>query len=110
VCVRRLKELIKVKAFQVVPVELEAVLLAHPDIADARVIGVPDDEAEEVPMAFIVAAGERRLTLDELDACFEGQLAHYKRVRRVEYIDGIPKSASGKILRRLLRGQHAQAA
>jgi 4-coumarate--CoA ligase len=72
-CVRRLKELIKVKAFQVAPAELEAVFLAHPDIADAAVIGVPDDEAGEVPMAFLVAAGGRRLTLDELDACFEGQ-------------------------------------
>jgi len=110
VCVRRPKELIKVKAFQVAPVEFEAVLLAHPDIADAAVIGVPDDEAGEVPMAFLVAAGERRLTLDELDAFFEGQLGHYKRVRRVEYIDAIAKSASGKIMRRLLRGQPAQAA
>jgi acyl-CoA synthetase (AMP-forming)/AMP-acid ligase II len=106
----RLKELIKVKGFQVAPAELEAVLVAHPDIADAAVIGVPDDEAGEVPAAFLVAAGDRRLTLDELDAWFEGQLAHYKRVRQVEYVDAIPKSASGKILRRLLRVQPAQAA
>jgi acyl-CoA synthetase (AMP-forming)/AMP-acid ligase II len=106
----RLKELIKVKGFQVAPAELEAVLVAHPDVADAAVIGVPDDEAGEVPAAFLVAAGDRRLTLEELDAWFEGQLAHYKRVRQVEYIDAIPKSASGKILRRLLRVQPAQAA
>jgi 4-coumarate--CoA ligase len=106
----RLKELIKVKGFQVAPAELEAVLLAHPDIADAAVIGVPDDEAGEVPAAFLVAAGDRRLTCEDLDAWFEGKLAHYKRVRQIEYLDGIPKSASGKILRRLLRSRPAQAA
>ena len=106
----RLKELIKVKGFQVAPAELEAVLLAHPEIADAAVVGVPDEEAGEVPVAFLVAAGDRRLTLDELDDWFEGQLAHYKRVRRVAYLDAIPKSASGKILRRLLRDRPAQAA
>jgi 4-coumarate--CoA ligase len=70
----RLKELIKVKGFQVAPAELEAVLLAHPDIADAAVIGVPDDEAGEVPAAFLVAAGDRRLTCEDLDAWFEGKL------------------------------------
>ena len=106
----RLKELIKVKGFQVAPAELEAVLLAHPEIADAAVVGIPDEEAGEVPAAFLVAAGDRRLTLEELDDWFEGQLAHYKRVRRVAYLDAIPKSASGKILRRLLRGRPAQAA
>jgi 4-coumarate--CoA ligase len=106
----RLKELIKVKGFQVAPAELEAVLLAHPDVADAAVIGMPDEEAGEVPAAFLVAAGERRLTCEDLDTLFDGQLAHYKRVRRVEYLDAIPKSASGKILRRLLRARSAQAA
>jgi len=106
----RLKELIKVKGFQVAPAELEAVLLAHPEVADAAVIGVPDEEAGEIPVAFLVAAGDRRLTLEDLDAWFEGQLAHYKRIRRVEYLDAIPKSASGKILRRLLRTRPAQAA
>jgi acyl-CoA synthetase (AMP-forming)/AMP-acid ligase II len=106
----RLKELIKMKAFQVAPAELEAVLVAHPDIADAAVVGEPDEEAGEIPVAYLVAAGDRRLTLDEIDAWFEGKLAHYKRVRRVDYIDAIPKSASGKILRRLLRARPSQAA
>jgi acyl-CoA synthetase (AMP-forming)/AMP-acid ligase II len=106
----RLKELIKVKGFQVAPAELEAVLLAHPDVADAAVIGMPDEEAGEVPAAFLVAAGERRLNCADLDAWFDGQLAHYKRVRVVEYLDAIPKSASGKILRRLLRARPAQVA
>jgi acyl-CoA synthetase (AMP-forming)/AMP-acid ligase II len=106
----RLKELIKVKGFQVAPAELEAVLLSHPEVADAAVIGVPDDEAGEVPMAYLVATGAHRLTLEDIEAWFEGRLAHYKRVRRVEYIDAIPKSPSGKILRRLLRARPAQAA
>jgi 4-coumarate--CoA ligase len=106
----RLKELIKMKGFQVAPAELEAVLVAHPDIADAAVVGEPDEEAGEIPVAYLVAAGDRRLTRDEIDAWFEGRLAHYKRVRRVEYLDAIPKSASGKILRRLLRARPAQAA
>jgi 4-coumarate--CoA ligase len=106
----RLKELIKVKGFQVAPAELEAVLLAHPDVADAAVIGVHDDEAGEVPAAYLVAAGERRLTCEDLDAWFDGKLAHYKWVRQIEYLDAIPKSASGKILRRLLRAPPAQAA
>ena len=105
----RLKELIKFKGFQVAPAELEAVLVAHPDVADAAVVGMPDDEAGEVPVAFLVGAGDRRLTLEETDAWFEGQLAHYKRVRRVEYLDAIPKSASGKILRRLLRTRPSPA-
>lgn len=101
----RLKELIKVKGFQVAPAEIEAVLVTHPGIADAAVIGIPDEEAGEVPMAFLVSAGGEALTLRDLDAWFEGQLAHYKRVRRIEYVEAIPKSASGKILRRLLRAR-----
>lgn len=99
----RVKELIKVKGFQVAPAELEAVLLAHPGIADAAVIGVPDDEAGEVPMAFVVATGDTAPTLAEVQAFLEGKLAHYKQVRRLEIVAEVPKSASGKILRRVLR-------
>ncbi len=106
----RLKELIKYKGFQVAPAELEAVLVAHPRIADAAVIGVPDDEAGEIPVAFLVAAGEDRPTLEELQAWFEDRLAHYKKVHRIEYVDAIPKSASGKILRRFLRDRAVPAA
>ena len=106
----RLKELIKVKGFQVAPAELEAVLVSHPQVADAAVVGVPDEAAGEIPMAFLVAAGDECLTLEEVTAWFEGKLAHYKRVGRIAYVDAIPKSASGKILRRVLREPPATAA
>ncbi|MEZ5714150.1 MAG: AMP-binding protein [Paracoccaceae bacterium] len=100
----RLKELVKYKGFQVAPAELEAELLTHPAIVDAAVIGVPDAEAGELPMAFIVAApGAQAPTLDEVKTYLETRLAHYKQVRVLEVVDEIPKSASGKILRRLLR-------
>ena len=100
----RLKELIKYKGFQVAPAEVEAALITHPKVADIGVIGVPDDEAGELPMAFIVAApGAEPPTLEELQAHLEGQLSHYKQVRLMRVVDAIPKAASGKILRRVLR-------
>jgi acyl-CoA synthetase (AMP-forming)/AMP-acid ligase II len=104
--VDRLKELIKYKGYQVPPAELEAVLLSHPAIADAAVIGVHDaDSGEEIPKAFVVKQKSER---DDLDAAavmefVAGQVAPYKKVRQVEFIDAIPKSASGKILRKDLR-------
>ena len=98
--VDRLKELIKYKGFQVPPAELEALLLSHPKIADAAVIGVPDEEAGELPKAFVVPNGD----LDETEVMeyVAGQVAPHKKVRLVEMTDEIPKSASGKILRRVL--------
>ena len=99
--VDRLKELIKYKGYQVAPAELEAVLLTHPAISDAAVIGVPDEEAGEVPKAFVVAGGA--VTPEEVSAYVAERVAPYKRVRAVELLDEIPKSPSGKILRRLLR-------
>ncbi|MBE7471136.1 MAG: 4-coumarate--CoA ligase family protein [Anaerolineae bacterium] len=98
--VDRLKELIKYKGLQVAPAELEAVLLSHPAVADAAVIPSPDEEAGEVPKAFVVLRGEA--APDELMAFVAERVAPYKRIRRLETIDQIPKSASGKILRRLL--------
>jgi acyl-CoA synthetase (AMP-forming)/AMP-acid ligase II len=99
--VDRLKELIKVKAFQVAPAELEALLLKHPKIADAAVFGVADEESGEVPKAVVVA--REPLTGDEVMAFVAEHVAHYKRLRYVVFADAIPKSPSGKILRRLLR-------
>lgn len=102
--VDRLKELIKYKGFQVPPAELEGLLLTHPGIADAAVIGVPDDEAGELPKAFITLAPGAELTADDVKEFVAGQVASYKQIRIVEFIDEVPKSASGKILRRELRG------
>lgn len=99
----RLKELIKYKGFQVAPAELEDVLLSHPGIADAAVIGVPDDEAGELPAAFIVQAAGQSLTPEAVMAHAAERLANYKHIRQVTFLDAIPKSASGKILRRELR-------
>jgi acyl-CoA synthetase (AMP-forming)/AMP-acid ligase II len=98
--VDRAKELIKYKGFQVPPAELEAVLLTHPDIADAAVIPCPDDEAGEVPKAFVVLKGEA--AAEEIMDFVAARVAPYKKLRSVEFIDKIPKSPSGKILRRLL--------
>lgn len=98
--VDRAKELIKYKGFQVPPAELEALLLTHEAVADAAVIPCPDDEAGEVPKAFVVRRGE--VTEEELMDFVEQRVAPHKRLRFVEFTDKIPKSASGKILRRLL--------
>ncbi|MEV0182499.1 4-coumarate--CoA ligase family protein [Streptomyces sp. NPDC050625] len=102
--VDRVKELIKYKGFQVAPAELEALLLTHPGIADAAVIGVYNEDHNEVPHAHVVrqpTAGD--LTEDEVMAYVAERVAPYKRVRRVTFIDGVPRAASGKILRRELR-------
>jgi acyl-CoA synthetase (AMP-forming)/AMP-acid ligase II len=96
----RLKELIKVKGFQVAPAEVEAVLRAHPSVADAAVVGVPDEEAGERPMAFVVARGE--LDRDELQRFADEQLAPYKRPREIVELDALPRSPTGKLLRRML--------
>jgi acyl-CoA synthetase (AMP-forming)/AMP-acid ligase II len=100
--VDRLKELIKVKGFQVAPAELEAVLLDHPEIADAAVIASPDEEAGEVPKAFVVVADGSSLDADAIRAFVAERVASYKQVRLVELTTEIPKSASGKVLRRVL--------
>lgn len=103
--VDRVKELIKVKAYQVAPAELEALLASHPSVADAAVIGIPDEEAGEIPKAFVVAS--TAVTGDELMGFVAARVAPYKRIRQVEFIEQIPKSPSGKILRGTLRGREA---
>lgn len=99
--VDRLKELIKYKGFQVAPAELEAILLSHPAIRDAAVIPSPDEEAGEVPKAFIVLKTET--DIDELLDYVAERVAPHKKIRKVEIVDQIPKTASGKILRRVLK-------
>lgn len=98
--VDRLKEMIKYKAMQVAPAELEAILLSHPDVADAAVIPSPDEEAGEVPKAFVVR--RRDVTPDALMAYVAERVAPHKKIRRLEFIEAVPKTASGKILRRVL--------
>jgi acyl-CoA synthetase (AMP-forming)/AMP-acid ligase II len=98
--VDRVKELIKYKGYQVPPAMLEALLLTRDDIADACVIGVPDEECGEIPKAFVVCRGD--LDPDELMAFVASEVAPHERIRMVEVIDEIPKSASGKLLRRVL--------
>ena len=102
--VDRVKELIKVKGFQVPPAELEALLVTHPGVADAAVIGLPDDEAGEVPVAFVVRAPGADPSPEDIEAFVAGHVASYKRLRRVDFVEAIPRSPSGKILRRALRG------
>ena len=103
--VDRLKELIKYKGFQVAPAELEALLLTHPAIADAAVVGKLDEEAGELPIGFVVLRPGAEETEEEVAAFVAGQVATYKQLREVHFIDAVPKSASGKILRRMLRDQ-----
>ena len=99
----RLKELIKVKGFQVAPAEVEAALCTHPAVADAAVIGRADEEAGEVPIAFIVVAPDAACDADILHAHVSACLASYKRPSEYRFVASVPKSASGKILRRELR-------
>ena len=101
-------ELIKYKGLQVAPAELEAVLLSHPKVADAAVVRFPDEEAGEVPKAFVVARDP--VDPGELMAYVAERVAPHKKIRQVEFVGEIPKAASGKILRRLLMDRDRQAA
>jgi len=111
----RIKELIKVKGLQVAPAELEAHILMHPSVADCAVIPVPDDAAGEVPKAYVVRSSSTASTDDEKTARaiathVEDHKARHKWLKGgVEFIDIIPKSPSGKILRRLLRDKEKEA-
>jgi len=103
--VDRTKELIKYKGMQVAPAELEALLLTHPAVLDVAVVRKDDEEAGEVPKAFVVLRPDeasRATSADALMRWVADRVAPHKRVRHVEFIDQIPKSASGKILRRVL--------
>jgi acyl-CoA synthetase (AMP-forming)/AMP-acid ligase II/enoyl-CoA hydratase/carnithine racemase len=98
--VDRVKELIKYKGFQVAPAELEGLLLSHPAISDVAVVPVPDAEAGEIPMAFVVKKSE--IAANELMDFVASKVTSYKRIRAIEFVETIPKSASGKILKRVL--------
>jgi acyl-CoA synthetase (AMP-forming)/AMP-acid ligase II len=98
--VGRLKELIKVHAHQVAPAELEALLLTHSSIADAAVVGRPNQQTGEVPVAYVVT--KAAIDPQELMSWVAARVAPYKKVRAVEFVQEIPRSSSGKILRHLL--------
>jgi acyl-CoA synthetase (AMP-forming)/AMP-acid ligase II len=101
--VDRVKELIKYKGLQVAPAELEAILLGHPAVADAAVIPTPDEEAGEVPKAFVVL--KTPATPQEIMDYVAARVAPHKKIRLLETIETIPKSSTGKILRRVLIDQ-----
>jgi long-chain acyl-CoA synthetase len=99
----RKKEMIKFKGFGIAPAEIESLLLEHPAEADAAVIGKPHPEAGEVPKAFVVRKPGQTMTAADVVAFVKGRLANYKIPGEVEFVDAIPKTPSGKILRRVLK-------
>ncbi|KAF3444480.1 hypothetical protein FNV43_RR14172 [Rhamnella rubrinervis] len=101
--VDRLKELIKYKGYQVAPAELEQLLLSHPMIVDAAVIPYPDEEAGELPMAVVVRKSKCILSESEVIDFVAKQVSPYKKIRRVVFVDSIPKTGTGKISRKELK-------
>ncbi|CAL5415246.1 unnamed protein product [Camellia sinensis] len=101
--VDRLKELIKYKGYQVPPAELEQLLQSHPEIVDAAVVPYPDEEVGQVPMAFVVRHPQSNLNEAQVMDFVAKQVAPYKKIRRVAFVNSIPKSPAGKILRKELR-------
>lgn len=103
----RIKELIKVKGMQVAPAELESLLRSHPAVADAAVIGVPHEFFGEAPKAFIIRKSDTKITEEELQDFVASKVAVYKKIEGVMFVDAIPKTASGKILRKDLKAMYA---
>ena len=108
--VDRRKEMIKYKGFAVAPAEVEAVLLEHPAVKECGVVGRSDSAAGEIPVAFVALRNgfvDSGKLAEELCAFVAERLTHYKQPREVHFVDAVPKTASGKILRRELRKQMA---
>ncbi|XP_063385012.1 uncharacterized protein LOC134671166 isoform X2 [Cydia fagiglandana] len=102
----RMKELIKVKGFQVAPAELEAIIRTNPKIADCAVLGIPDPVTGEVPKAFIVTQPNQTISPEELKEYVNSKLVSFKHVKEVQSIDAIPKNPAGKILRKDLKAKY----
>lgn len=102
--VERLKELIKVNAFQVAPAELESILRDHPDLLEAAVVGIPNVKCGEAPKAFVVRKSSSKITESEIQNYIAKQVSKHKHLTGgVQFVDSIPKSAAGKILRREIK-------
>ncbi|KAI9102349.1 hypothetical protein K1719_023551 [Acacia pycnantha] len=106
--VDRIKELIKYKGFQVAPAELEAILLTHPSVEDAAVVPIGDEEAGEIPGASVVMSAGAKESEEDMIKYVASNVASYKKVRVLHFVDAIPKSPSGKIMRRLVRDKMLQ--
>jgi acyl-CoA synthetase (AMP-forming)/AMP-acid ligase II len=106
----RAKEMIKVNGFQVAPAEIEAVLHGHPDVADCAVFGLVDERSGEVPVAAVALVAGGAVTEEDLQALVARDLATYKQLRSVMFVDAIPRLPSGKVLRRILRDDLMAAA
>lgn len=105
----RMKELIKVKGFQVPPAELEEILRSHDHILDAAVIGIPDEKAGELPKACVVLKPNTTVTEQEIKDFVASKVAHYKKLEGgVDFLEAIPKNVSGKILRRELKARYVK--
>ncbi|XVE74817.1 hypothetical protein DITRI_Ditri12bG0048600 [Diplodiscus trichospermus] len=100
--VDRIKELIKYKGYQVAPAELEHLLNSHPDVVESAVVPFPDEEVGQVPVAFVVRQSGSNIDESKLKDFVAQQVSPYKRIRRVIFIDSLPKNASGKLLRKEL--------
>lgn len=107
----RIKEMIKVRGQQVAPAELEDTLLSHPLVEDCAVLGIPDDYSGEIPKGYVVLKESVQPTRElglELLRFVEGKKTRYKRVKEVEFVASVPKSPTGKLLRRVLKGRERE--
>nr|CAB3500033.1 unnamed protein product [Digitaria exilis] len=107
--VGRLKEVIKYKGFQIAPADLDAVLVEHPEIVDVAVTSAEDEEAGEIPVAFVVRKSGSSLSCTQVMEYVANQVSPYKKVRKVVFVESIPRSPAGKVLRRLLKDSLAVA-
>ncbi|WP_365892134.1 hypothetical protein [Archaeoglobus sp.] len=106
----RVKEVIKYKGYTIAPFELESLLMKHEAVMDVAVIGKPDEEAGEIPKAYIVLKPEYKgkITEEEIIEWMRERISGYKRVREVKFVEKLPRTPAGKLLRRLLRGKELE--
>ncbi|XP_048483308.1 4-coumarate--CoA ligase 1 [Plutella xylostella] len=102
----RIKELIKVKGFQVPPAELEAIIRTHPKVMDCAVVGTKDPITGEAPKAFLVVKPNQTVSEEEIKEYVNSKVIDFKKVKEVQFVDAIPKSAAGKILRKDLKAKY----